>query len=118
MNPAIAIGDFVYKYESIIKPALEKRELKGLDGIIMDVCMRGSIVEKISPLRWKKGSFERYKMALIYLNGQAEKGSTNPKLLDLLITLIDKQVNELDIIMQSDESYERAKKPFSHQATG
>ena len=109
INPHGVIGDFIHKYENLIKPGLKEGNVEGAVGIIGDVCLRSEVVEG-QFRKLKNGSYAPYRMALAYLKGiydrPAEKKFSERQLEGLLLC-IDRQVEELDFIMHGDEVYER-----------
>ena len=104
IHPHSIIAEFVNQYEMMIKPALEDGNLAGASAVIGMAAMKYDIVEN-SLGQLKDGAYAPYRMAMIYLGGLLRNEPSKP-LLDDILMCADRQMAELQLIMQGDEIYD------------
>ena len=111
VNSEGIVGDFVNKYFTFIRPAIEGREIDGARIAIGDVVERFRYFENLQqPIR-RERAYASYKLALAYLKGFVDYNRLGVKFLDL----VDRQVNELDLVMEGDEDYEKHRQRKTEQ---
>ena len=108
IHPWELIGQFVYQYENIIKPQLDKGDVKTATGAIMDSWLRSSLLpsplEANFPTEGKNPkAFVNYKFALGYLEGMVRDIGFNRE----LYLRVDRMISEIELMLRGNEKYEK-----------
>jgi hypothetical protein len=104
------IADFMNSYESIIRPFLEHGDIETASPAIWDVYDRRKLIrkEECSP-----SAFVRYIGAVISLNNLVEHQERHtPEILDFLTARIERDANELDMLLNKNKEYSAHREDF------
>lgn len=108
-HPHAIMGDFVKSYYELIKPALEKGDIKGVTGIIEDAYLNAQDA-RLGSLKLREGADVPYKLSLSILKAISDNRdelNKNKKASESILRNVNLQVSQLDIILQADEIYEK-----------
>jgi len=108
IDPYEIVGEFVHKYETLIKPGIQSVNIAGAVGVIGDVLERAKPEQK-SVLQLGPEVYHLYITALTYLDEIREASlrlgkEVTQKNLEGLLLSASRQVGELDFIMISRKS--------------
>ena len=104
IHPHEIMADFVNKYESQIKPYLEKGEMpEGLRAIIMEHYMKYGVMEELSTKPDSKAKAYHH-LALNFL-GELTRSTLASHLFKFGFERVEAQVKELDTILKNDSNY-------------
>ena len=111
IHPHEIIADFVNKYESQIKPYLERGEIsEGLKASIMENHMRYEIIDKLSA-KPNSTAKDYHRLALNFLLGLTKDlGKDSPNIFNYVVERIEAQVKGLDTILKNDPNYKLNRK--------
>lgn len=105
-HPHEEIVNFIEKYEEIIKPNLKKGNLDDIKGLIAEVCIRfGYYEDSENRTDSKRGTYERYRMAVTLLSPLYQMQEVGPRLLESITIHTNRLVSELGLILSDDPRF-------------
>ncbi len=109
-HPHAFMADFVYKYETLIRPLIEEGDLETASVGIMDVVFRYSVCIQDNGENFLGANIHasvRYEEAVKLLNGLTEKKPLKQKVTKRINLMISRDVSEMELMLQGDEIYEK-----------
>lgn len=113
INPSYLMGDFVGIYERMMRPGLVSHNYDFM-GPLMYLISRGNDLNAPSRiLQCRRGSWAKFQAVLIPIRAirvSLDHQPVNERLMEELELRASRRINELDILMGTDEEYQRAKR--------